>query len=176
MYKFSDFIDSHMIISILSSVGIVIMFLGVFFFTYASIIEQDIVKINVNIIVEDLLDVISPILDTNTKKNIVSSLTYPNMEDADNYVLTNNNNVTSDAVNKLIIITVIMVGLSIVISYYTKNNYLHIIGLNLIILVFIGLTEYVFLHMIVKKFIAADTNYVKALILKKINKKFSIDV
>jgi len=67
MYKLSDFIDYHMIISILSSVGIVMMFLGIFFFTYAATVEQEIVKINANIIVEDLLDTIAPVLNEKTK-------------------------------------------------------------------------------------------------------------
>jgi hypothetical protein len=176
MYKLSDFIDFHMIISILSSVGIVMMFLGVFFFTYASSVEEEIVKINANVIVEDLLDSIVPLLNKSTKINILSSLTYPDMQDADNHVLSNNNSVMSEAITKLGIISSVMITLSIGLAYYTKNNYLHIIGLNFIILIFIGLTEYTFLNMVVKKFIAADTNYVRYLILKNLNEKLSITV
>ena len=174
MYKLSDFIDSHMIISILSSVGIVMMFLGIFFFTYASIVEQEIVAINANIIIEDLLDTIAPILDSNTKINIVKSLKYPDMEEADKNVAKNNNNVMTDSIIKLSIISSVMIILSIGLAYYTKNNYLYILGLNLIILIFIGLTEYIFLNIIIKKFIAADTNYVRYLILKNLDEKLSI--
>jgi hypothetical protein len=176
MYKLSDFIDYHMIISILSSVGIVMLFLGIFFFTYAAVVEEEIVKINANIIVEDLLDVIAPLLDTKMKTNLVKSLKYPNMEEADNSVAKNNSNVMTDSIIKLGIISSVMIVLSVGLAYYTKNNYLNIIGLNLIILIFIGLTEYTFLNMIIKKFIAADTNYVRYLILKNLNEKLSITV
>lgn len=151
-------------------------FLGIFFFTYASIIEQEIVKINVNIVVEDLLDIISPLIDNNTKLNLVSRLKYPNMEIEDKKVVDINNNVMSDAITKLIIIFIITLVIGFAISYYTKNHFLGIIGLNLIVLTFIGLTEYTFLHMIVKKFIAADTNYVRYLIITHLEDKLNIDI
>jgi hypothetical protein len=98
------------------------------------------------------------------------------MEEADNSVAKNNSNVMTDSIIKLGIISSVMIVLSIGLAYYTKNNYLNIIGLNLIILIFIGLTEYTFLNMIIKKFIAADTNYVRYLILKNLNEKLSITV
>jgi hypothetical protein len=49
------------------------------------------------------------------------------MEEADKNVATNNNNVMTDAIIKLGIISSVMIALSIGLAYYTKNNYLHII-------------------------------------------------
>ena len=98
------------------------------------------------------------------------------MEEEDKKVEDINNGVMSDAIIKLIIIFIVMVIIGFAISYYTKNNFLGIIGLNLVVLTFIGLTEYTFLHMIVKKFIAADTNYVKYLIITHLEDKLSINL
>ena len=174
MYKISEYVDMHMFISIISSVGIVMAFLGIFFFTYAADVEQEIVQINASIVVEDLLDVISPILDDNTKASVITKLKYPDMHYADNEVLKNNKNIMTNALGKLAIIFFVLITIGYGISYVSKNNYMSIIGLNLVILIFIGLTEYTFLNMIVKKFIAVDTNYIRLLIIKKLKEKFNI--
>jgi hypothetical protein len=174
MYKISEYVDLHMFITIISSVGMVMAFLGIFFFTYAATVEQEIVQINASLVVEDLLDVISPILDDNTKASVITKLKYPDMHDADNEVYTNNKNVTTNAMGILAIIFVVLTTIGYGISYISKNNYMNIIGLNLIILIFIGLTEYTFLNMIVKKFIAVDTNYIRLLIVKRLKEKFNI--
>jgi hypothetical protein len=174
MYKLSDFIDSHMGVSIISSVGIIMAFLGIFFFTYASKVEQEIVEINTNVVVNDLLDTIIPLLNEKTKANLLENIKHPNMEDADKQVAENNKNIMFDSILKLSIIFIILSIIAYAISYYTHINYINIIGLNLIILIFIGLTEYTFLHMIVKKFIAADTNYVRYLLISNLGEKLGI--
>jgi len=175
MYKLTDFIDSHMGVSIISSVGIIMAFLGIFFFTYASKVEQEIVEINTNVVVNDLLDTIIPLLNEKTKANLLENIKHPNMEDADKQVAENNKNIMFDSILKLSIIFIILSIIAYAISYYTHINYVNIIGLNLIILIFIGLTEYTFLHMIVKKFIAADTNYVRYLLISNLGKKLGIN-
>ena len=60
------------------------------------------------------------------------------------------------------------------ISYYTQNNFKEIIGINIIILTCVGITEYTFLHLIPKKFIAADTNYVRYKIIKEVSEKLGL--
>jgi hypothetical protein len=85
-----------------------------------------------------------------------------------------NNNLLKTAYTNLSIVFVVTLVLGFIIAYFKKINYYNIIGLNLIILVFVGLTEYSFLNMIVKKFIAADTHYVRLIILENLNKKFNI--
>jgi hypothetical protein len=176
MYNILNYIDWHMIVSIITSVGIIMMFLGVFYFTYAANVEKEIVQINANIVVEDLLSVISPLLNPATKETQITNLTYPDMADADKKVETDNNNLLKSAYTNLSIVFVITLVLGFIIAYFTKINYYNIIGLNLIILVFVGLTEYTFLNMIVKKFIAADTNYIRLIILENLNKKFNITI
>jgi hypothetical protein len=47
-----------MISTIITSVGMIMLFLGIFFFGYASSVEQDIVKINTDIVTTDLLNII----------------------------------------------------------------------------------------------------------------------
>jgi hypothetical protein len=176
MYKLSQFIDSHMIITILTSIGLVMLLIGIFFFTYATRVEEEIIKINTNIIVDDLLDVVVPLLNKNTKMKIATSLIYPNMEEEDKHVTEKNRKITEEAINILGIIAGVTIVLSLIISFFTKNNYLHIIGLNIIILIFVGLTEYAFLNILPKKFIAADTNHVRYLILSNLDNKLGITI
>jgi len=176
MYEIFKYIDMHMTISIITSVGIIMAFLGIFFFTYASIIEQNIVEINTNIIVNDLLDIINPLLDNNAKTNIINNIKYPNMDKEDADVNDNNSKIVSSAFISLLIIFIITICIGFGISYYTKNNFWEIIGLNLIILICVGLTEYTFLHLIPKKFIAADTNYVRYQIIKDVSEKLDLSV
>jgi len=174
MYNILKYIDWHMVVSIITSVGIIMMFLGVFFFTYAANIEKEIVQMNANIVVEDLLSIISPLLSPVTKATQITKLKYPDMADADQKVEMDNNNLLKTAYTNLSIVFVVTLVLGFIIAYFKKINYYNIIGLNLIILVFVGLTEYSFLNMIVKKFIAADTHYVRLIILENLNKKFNI--
>jgi hypothetical protein len=129
---------------------------------------------NANIVVEDLLSVISPLLSPVTKTKQIKKLKYPDMSDADQKVEMDNNNLLKTAYTNLSIVFVVTLVLGFIIAYLKKINYYNIIGLNLIILIFVGLTEYLFLNMIVKKFIAADTHYVRLIILENLNKKFNI--
>jgi len=62
-----NLIDLHMIISIITNVGLVMLFLGIFFFSYASTVEQDIVTINTNILTTDIIGIILPILTDDAK-------------------------------------------------------------------------------------------------------------
>jgi len=174
MYEIFKNIDSHMIISIITSIGIIMTFLGIFFFTYASNVEQDIVQINTGIIVNDLIDIVNPLLDKNTKTNIINSLKYPNMNEEDRKVNENNKNImTSAFISTGIILGVTMI-LGYTIAYYYKQHFWPIIGINILILIWVGLTELTFLHLIPKKYIASDTNFVRYNIINDISKKFNL--
>jgi len=149
-------------------------FLGIFFFTYGSTIEQEIVKINTNIITTDILNIIIPSLDKNTKSTLLKDIKYPDMSSEDKDVIDKNNDLIKSAIGVLLpifIITFIMGG---ILSYYYNYNYMHILGLNLIILCFIAVTEYSFIHILPEKYIAADTNYVRYITLIKLKEKFMI--
>ena len=167
-------IDLHMISTIITSVGMIMLFLGIFFFGYATIIEQEIVKINTDIVTTDLLNVIEPILDETTKSNLLLNLEYPDMSKEDEEVLKFNNELVMTASTYLVIIFIVSVIIGFILAYISGNNMWEILGLNTIILICVGLTEYSFLHLIPKKFISADTNFIKYTFLNKMKEKFNI--
>jgi len=167
-------IDLHMISTIITSVGMIMLFLGIFFFGYASTVEQDIVKINTEIVTTDLLNIIEPLIDKKTKSNLLLNLEYPDMSEEDKKVLTINNDLVMIASTYLVIIFIISVFLGFILAYLSDNNFWEILGMNTIILVCVALTEFSFLHLIPKKYISADTNYIRYLFLIKMKEKFGI--
>ena len=167
-------IDLHMISTIITSVGMIMLFLGIFFFGYASTVEQDIVKINTEIITTDLLNIIEPLIDETTKSNLLLNLEYPDMSEEDKKVLTINNDLVMIASTYLVIIFIISVLLGFILAYLSGNNFWEILGMNTIILVCVALTEFSFLHLIPKKYISADTNFIKYTFLIKMKEKFNI--
>jgi ABC-type transport system involved in cytochrome bd biosynthesis fused ATPase/permease subunit len=169
-----NLIDLHMIISIITNVGLIMLFLGIFFFSYASTVEQEIVTINTNIITTDIISIISPILTDNAKSNIISKLEYPDMKEEDDKVVEINSQLVNTAYTYLISIFIGTLVLGYIMSYYSKNSFYEIMVLNIIILVFIALTEFTFLTLIPKSYISADTNYIKFNFLTKIKEKFII--
>lgn len=167
-------IDLHMISTIITSVGMIMLFLGIFFFGYAASIEEEIVKINTNIVTTDLLNIIEPLLDNSTKSNIVVNLEYPDMVEEDEKVLQKNKDLVMTASTYLVIIFIVSVIIGFILAYISGNNIWEIIGMNLIILICVGLTEFTFLHLIPKKYISADTNYIRYILLMKLKEKFSL--
>lgn len=167
-------IDLHMISTIITSVGMIMLFLGIFFFGYATSIEEEIVKINTDIVTTDLLNVIEPLLDNSAKANIVVDLEYPDMSKEDEKVATINKDLVMTASTYLVIIFIASIIIGFILAYISGNNIWKILGMNIIILICVALTELTFLHLIPKKYISADTNFIRYTILMKIKEKFSL--
>lgn len=168
------YIDIHMISSIITSVGLILLFLGIFYFSYAAGIEKEIIGININIVTSDLLNIIVPTLSPDQKVSIANSLTYPDMSAQDAETAKNNNVLIGSALTTLGTISIICMIISFIICYFGNLKFFHILGLNLIVLCFVGLTEFSFLHLLPEKFIAADTNYVRYIALTNLKQKLNI--
>jgi len=169
------YVNMHMFASIISNVGLILGFIGIFFFGYASIVEQEIVKTNISIITTDLLNIVSPLLDDNTKKDMLVNLTYPDMSAEDDEAAKKNNDLINSATTFLVGIFIATTLFSIMLSYFYKFNYMNMTILNIIILVFVGLTEFSFLHLLPGLYISADTNFVRYTALLKLKEKFKLD-
>jgi hypothetical protein len=167
----NNIIDSHVIINVITFTGFASIFISIFFFTYASMIEQEIVVTQTDIIVNDIMQTITPLLSADQKENIKNNLKIPDNSEADLHSLNSNNALMSDAYTNLLMIFGTTMGLSLALSILFKHNYYKILVLNLILLVFIGITEFIFLHFIPKNYIIADTNWVRWKILTDIRSK-----
>ena len=67
-YIHKNIFDEHMVINILMNIGLIAALLGIFFFSYAATVEENIVKANAKIAVSDIMESVSPLLNYSTRK------------------------------------------------------------------------------------------------------------
>jgi hypothetical protein len=171
-YIHRNIFDEEMLINIIINIGLISGFLGLFFFTYAAGVEADIVKINTKIVTDDLMETVSPLLNPNLKNKLSKKIIAPDLKAEDERVQQNNDELKVTAYTKLMIVVDIALTIAFILSVIYKHPFMKILGLNLIVLTFVGLTEFVFIHFIPHKFISADTHFVRYTILTKLHEKF----
>lgn len=152
------------IANIILSVVLISTFIGVFFFTYASMIEKNIVETRCKTIVEDLTNSFSTVATPNVLKSINEKLEQfapPNLSEEDKKVAENNKALIKKSA--IVISLLLIVGLSIVFILYKiyKFPVKELIINNLIMLVFVALTEFTFLTFFAQNFITVDSNFIK---------------
>lgn len=162
----------EMFITIIINVIFISIFIGIFFFTYGAYIEKRVVKNQMKLISSDLIGYVN--LLGNTTKEIVKSninnINLPDMTKEDEDVKKNNINIIKLAIKANIIFIILILGL----VYYTyslsNKEFLikEIVIKNLIILFFVGLTEFTFLTWCGSRFISIDPNQIKLAILKNL--------
>jgi len=165
-----------MIINILLNAGLIIIFIAIFFFTYVSVLEKDIIKKQANIITSDLVSSIKPFLTNTDIINLKANLKTPDMTEQDNQSIIDNQNVKNTAYTYVIIIYAIIITTALLLSIYfidpERNNYITNVQLNLIILIIVGLTEFIYAISLPSNYIIGDPNYVKHKIITSIHNKF----
>jgi hypothetical protein len=166
----NNIIDSEGIINVIVNVGFIATFISIFFFTYASGVEQEIVKSQAQIMMNDLFQTITPLLNDDAKEKIMNyEVSDMSKEDAD--ALDNNNKLINSGYSILIIVFIVTQVVGLALSIYFKHNYNHIIIGNVIVLIFVGLTEYTFLNVIGRSYMSVDTNFIRWKILTSIREK-----
>jgi len=155
------------IANIILHVILIATLITVFFFTYATNVEEQIVKNWVDYIVEDLVNdrKILPNDAINALKLGVDSIELPDMASVDSEV-TEKNKKLLDKVT-ILIVSVLIAGLSFVYFMSKKYNFdfVSLLKHNAIVLVFVGLTEFCFLTYLAKNFRSGDPNHVKKTLL-----------
>jgi len=158
-------------ISILINVILATSFIGIFFFTYGAKVEEDIAKAQANYIVDAMMDDVD-LLPENKLNDIKSSL--QNMTPPD---LSKEDNEVEEINKKLLVKALTVIGIIFIVgmatAYYLcqigeKVNFIEVLKSGLIVLTFIGLTEFSFLTFFASKFISADPNFVKQTFINKI--------
>ena len=171
----TNIFDEHMAINIAMNIGLIALLLGIFFFTYAATVEEIIVKQNATIGVINIMETISPLLNNNIKKELRNNIKIPDASAADAESKKSNDILTHDAYSKLLIILDIGLTIGFILCIMYKHSFIKVLGLNLIIVTLVGLTEYVFLNFIPKNFIPIDTNFIRFTILTKLKSKITIN-
>jgi hypothetical protein len=158
------------ITSIIINVLFVASFLSIFFFSYVVKIEEEIVIDQVDYLVKDLTSGLKLLPDEALIpiKNRIKSIQKPNMDDLDKKVDDANKAIYKQA----IMIVSITLGVGLICAFIASKKWnfsmIDLIKENLIILLFIGLTEFIFLNVFGKNFISADPNSVKLALLNKL--------
>ena len=153
--------------NIILHVILIATLITIFFFTYATTVEEEIVKDQVDFIIEDLTEgtKLFPAEMTGLLKASVDGIELPDMKSVDEEVEKKNKKLMNHV---LILVGAILIsGLSLV--YFMSQKYdfsfLDLLKHNAIVLLFVGLTEFCFLRYLAKNFRSGDPNHVKKTVL-----------
>jgi hypothetical protein len=176
-FKFihTNIFDDEMAINISINIGLISLLLGIFFFTYATVVEENIVKTNAIIGVSNIMDMIGPLLNNDIKKEMLKNLTIPDQTKEDKKVKDDNDALMHNSYSQLLVILDIGLTIGFILCIIFEHSFIKVLGLNLIIVTLVGCTEYIFLNFIPNNYISVDTNFIRYTILTELKKKVTID-
>ena len=159
-------------INVIISVLFISLFIGVFFFTYGAYIEGLVVKNQMKFLSEDIGGYINLLGDNINKKVKQKILELPeiNLDEEDNKVKENNLLVMKKAINANSVFIVVAIAIVYYLNKTAQLNISDVVIKNFIILIFIGLTEYVFLNYFAADYISINPNLVKYTIVENLKK------
>jgi len=158
-------------INIFLNVIFISIFIGIFFFTYGKTVEEHIIINQTQFIADELSKDISLFIDKPTAKIITDHITIPDETQLDNSINTQNSIIQRNAFHILLAILIFGMSTIFFISSFYNINLFPLIKHNLIILFFVGLTEYFFLTYITQNFILVDPNHVRYTILTSLKQQ-----
>lgn len=158
------------IANVILHVILIATFIGIFFFTYASRVEKEIVENQVDYLVKDFTQNLSQLSSEHKEqlKTAISTIQAPDMTKVDTVV----NNMNAELMKKAgyVIGIMLVIGSAIIYYLYTKYN-INLKSLmihNAIILIAVAVTEFFFLNYVAKNFISADANRTKKTLISTI--------
>ena len=153
---------------IILSVAFIATFLCIFYFTYVSKVEGQIVSDQMSSITVQLLDEVTVSLPKSyypTIKSLVGVIKPPNMEAADKVASDSNNKIFQDVIKVIVpVITVAVIGTYMMSKKY-EFSYTEILIQALLGTAAAGLTEFTFLKLFISKYMVTDVNFVKYKVL-----------
>ena len=174
----------NFILLVLIQVTCIFIFLSVFFFTYAAKVEEDIVKSQVKFVIDDLVGTNSNVLPGDIKEIIQDNINSIDINSdyfkTQNKIMEDNNDkIKTDLYTKIAIVSGGLVG--IIIVSYILNKYFPVLNDHkqihlksicmetIVILLFVALTEYMYLTYFAARNISVRPNLIKAQIANKLN-------
>ena len=160
-------VDPKYVANIAMHVILISTLLTIFFFTYATRVEEQIVKDQVNYIISDFTENVDmlPIEYVTVLKSSTAFIKPPDMTKIDKLVTDANSKLMNNVL--ILIIVFVIFGLWLIYSMSKKYNFdfYDLMKHNMIVLIFVGLTEFVFLTYIGKSYRSGDSNSVKKSLL-----------
>lgn len=157
---------------ILCGTSLVSIFIVVFFFTYAAKIEQKIVQERCTEIIDDLTNVVTQLPPE--YKSMISTeiapylVVPPSLEDEDRKVEAQNKALMKKAAIFLAVFVAIAFSIIFIMSKMYGFSFLDILKENFLVLIFVALTEFVFLTFFAQNYITIDANFVKEKIVQTV--------
>ena len=163
----------NFILTILIQVTCIFIFLTVFFFTYAAKEEEKVVTEQINFLVDDAVGSNLNILPNKMKEQILSkvnSIQPGSSTDVNDNIKKNNDSIKKKSTTILITISsivLLIVGVSVYLSkskvpFFEDLKLGHILKEVFFIVLFVGLTEFVFLTYFASNWVSIDPNKLKA--------------
>jgi hypothetical protein len=162
------------LIKILINVGLISAFISIFYFTYVVTEEEHIVKNQVDILSINVVDSIKPFLTDKMKNFIIENLKKPNLSKEDEDIVISNQALTKSAIINISIICIMTVIISYTLAKYYDYDYINLLQNNLILLIFVAITEYAFIHLVPAKYITSDPNFIRYKIGENMKRKIKI--
>jgi hypothetical protein len=160
---------SQEIAYIVLSFVLIATFIAIFFFTYVSAVEADIIKTQINNVITDFVSstdlVLSPEQKTQVGNIIIANLSVPNMSEDDREAMKTNDNLLKKSM--IVFGMMVGIGLIIVISMWYRYRFdiLDIFKYSLIMLFVIAITEILFATFVIKNYKLIDDNYLYYLVI-----------
>ena len=166
---------SYTIADILLHVILISSFLVIFFFTYASKVEKEIVVRQSTDIVKDVIQSTTVILPDAVIKDMSTLLSEhgkkSDMSDEDAEIEKANKELLDNTVKTIGIVCVVGIICVYIMSKVYKFSMTDLVVHNLIIVSFVALTEFLFLTYFAKNYDSIDANFVKYKVLQTINNR-----
>jgi len=174
----------NFILNVLIQVFAIFVFLSIFFFTYASKKEAEVVKDQVKFLIDSFVGNNLSLLPDETKDLIRSKINSIQTDTVQNMVTNMRIKESNDKIkNKTIdictkagiaisVIVVISLVLSKKVNYFKKLNLTKILKETVVILIAVAVTEFLFFTYLGAQFVSVDPNIVKAKIFENLSKAF----
>ena len=165
--------------------GVYAAFVGFFFFTYGSYIENNVIDNQINTLTDNFTDdfvFFASKSETGQDfihqiRNNIKNIKSPDLSKEDEEVNKNNNSVIKKAVITLAITFVVFVILSIIVWFYGLNqkekkhdSYGHIIQRIVVLMIIVMLLEFLFFTLVAGNYTPVDPNNVKKYLVESLQK------
>lgn len=157
---------------IVLNVTIISTFIGVLFFTYGKKVEKQIVQDQSKYIAKTIANDVKLFIPLELKIKLKEQLKVPDMSKEDAAVEKSNSELQKKAMIVLGVLFFIGITTTIIICIIGKLN-LRVLLESVVILIFVALTEILFLNLVARNYKIADPNFVKKEFLEAIKEQVS---
>lgn len=144
---------------------------------YGSVVEKKIIQDQSLLITTYFTTTIKPFLSSELLNNFKNNLKEKDLSHEDEKSNEHNNMIKNNAYTNIIFFFGICILFALLISIYfikARTNLIILLGINLIMLVIVALTEFTFLTLIPANYITADPNYITYKLLRSFREKLII--